>query len=295
MLKKFIWQPIQMICIAIALLAALCACSLTKPSASFATSTPSLDVPLSTTLPKPMAKSRYGNPDRYAVSGQQYHVLPTAKGYCKVGYASWYGTKFHGRCTSSREPYDMFRLTAASRILPIPTYVEVTNLENGHSIVVKVNDRGPFKSDRIIDLSYLAAAKLGFADKGTAKVQVKALDLDELNNDQISQSNMLANTENSTEVVQINPKKLASHSNAAAIKLQRYLQLGAFSHPTNAVRLKDQLAQYTKASIRIKTGTLNNQTIYRVQIGPFHDASESDDIQQTLLQHGFNKVITLFS
>ena len=111
--------------------------------------------------PRKLPKSRYGNPKSYVVFGKRYHVLNSAEGYNKRGIASWYGTKFHGQLTSSREPYNMYAMTAASPNLPIPTFVRVTNLENGRTIIVKVNDRGPFASNRIIDLSYAAAKKLG--------------------------------------------------------------------------------------------------------------------------------------
>ena len=110
------------------------------------------------------------------MNGETYRVLQSAAGYYATGMASWYGRKFHGRLTSSGEPYDMFQLTAAHRSLPIPAYVRVTNLDNGRSSVVRVNDRGPFHSDRIIDLSYAAAVKLGFADHGTARVRVEVIE-----------------------------------------------------------------------------------------------------------------------
>ncbi len=136
-------------------------------------------------LPDPVPvdepKSATGNPPSYSVFGKTYYTLETAAGYDATGSASWYGRKFQGRRTSSGEPFDMLKLTAAHTTLPIPTYVEVTNLENGRRVVVRVNDRGPFHDGRIIDLSYAAAVKLGFADAGTARVRVVALqDLPEL-------------------------------------------------------------------------------------------------------------------
>ena len=129
-------------------------------------------------LPDPVVrndpKSRRGN-NPYVVFGKHYQVMDTAAGYDQVGGASWYGTKFHGRTTSSGEPYDMYELTAAHRSLPIPTYVRVTNLQNGRSSIVRVNDRGPFHPNRIIDLSFAAAVKLGFERTGTARVRVESL------------------------------------------------------------------------------------------------------------------------
>ncbi len=120
--------------------------------------------------------SRYGNPETYTVAGRSYRVMETSRGYVAEGNASWYGRKFHGRRTSSGEPFDMFALTAAHRSLPIPAFARVTNLSNGRSTVVKINDRGPFHDDRIIDLSYAAAVKLGFHGSGTARVKVEVLE-----------------------------------------------------------------------------------------------------------------------
>jgi len=127
-------------------------------------------------LPEPVPRSeplaRYGNRPTYSVLGRSYRVMTDPRGYRERGTASWYGTKFHGRPTSSFEPYDMYQFTAAHKTLPLPTFVRVTHLGNGRSIVVRVNDRGPFHGDRIIDLSYAAAVKLGMHIKGTAEVEV---------------------------------------------------------------------------------------------------------------------------
>ena len=127
--------------------------------------------------PTPVAepRSRYGNPRSYVVFGKTYRTLPSSRGYVERGIASWYGTKFHKRLTSSREPYDMYAMTAAHKTLPLPTYVRVTHLENGRSAVVRVNDRGPFHPGRIIDLSYAAAVKLGVAEAGSGPVEVRAI------------------------------------------------------------------------------------------------------------------------
>ena len=130
-------------------------------------------------LPDPVVRherpTKRGNPKSYTVFGKTYYVMNSAAGYDAVGNASWYGRKFHGRLTSSGEPFDMYELTAAHRTLPIPTYARVTNLENGRSTVVRINDRGPFHNNRIIDLSYAAAVKLGYAALGTAPVRVDVL------------------------------------------------------------------------------------------------------------------------
>lgn len=130
-------------------------------------------------LPNPKVEqlkpSATGNGPQYVVWGKTYQVMPSAENYQEQGIASWYGVKFHGRRTSSGEPYDMFKLTAAHRSLPIPVFARVTNLSNGRSTIVRINDRGPFHEDRLIDLSYAAAVKLGFHENGTARVAVETL------------------------------------------------------------------------------------------------------------------------
>jgi len=120
--------------------------------------------------------NRFGKTNSYVALKKRYHVLPTSKGYRKRGQASWYGTQFHGRKTSNGERYNMFAMTAAHTTLPLPTYAKVTNLENGKSVIVKINDRGPFHGNRLIDLSYVAAAKLGILSRGTGRVEVESID-----------------------------------------------------------------------------------------------------------------------
>ena len=127
-------------------------------------------------VPRVEPKSRYGNPDSYEVFGKRYYPLQSSRGYRERGVASWYGQKFHGRRTSSGETYNMHAMTAAHKTLPLPSYVQVTNLRNSRRVVVRVNDRGPFHPNRIIDLSHTAAAKLRMLGKGTALVEVRAID-----------------------------------------------------------------------------------------------------------------------
>ena len=128
-------------------------------------------------IPKLENYGKYGNPKSYKVIGVRYKTLNTHIGYAEKGKASWYGKKFHGRLTSTREVYNMYRISAAHKSLPIPCYVKVTNLDNNKSLIVRVNDRGPFKKGRIIDLSYAAAKKLGFIEQGTANVYVQAINV----------------------------------------------------------------------------------------------------------------------
>lgn len=132
-------------------------------------------VPSDEPVPRAEPPSRTGNSDTYVVFGRRYRVRETSEGYCERGIASWYGWDFHGRKTSSGPPFNMYELTAAHKSLPLPTYVRVTNLDNGFNIVVKVTDRGPFVGRRLIDLSYAAAVRLGMEGQGTAPVEVVAL------------------------------------------------------------------------------------------------------------------------
>jgi rare lipoprotein A len=165
--------------------------------------------------PKLESFSRYGNPGAYAVNGRTYEVMRTSGGYKTKGIASWYGTKFHKQRTSSGDNYDMYAMTAAHRTLPLPTYVRVKNLNNGREAVVKVNDRGPFHSDRIIDLSYAAATKLGLMPKGTAPVEIEAL---------------------------MSGSKMAYY----------YIQAGAFSSEQLASALKQKLIKVTPSPVFIE-------------------------------------------
>lgn len=194
-------------------------------------------------VPRKEPPSARGNPSEYTVWGRTYRVLPSAAGYFATGVASWYGRKFHGRTTSSGEPYDMFQLTAAHRSLPIPTYVRVTNLDNQRSTIVRVNDRGPFHSERIIDLSYAAAVKLGFADHGTAPVRV--------------------------EVVTADPE-----SNFV-------LQAGAFRELAAADRLKRSLVQLTGQPAYVVR--VASDQLYRVRLGPVAGQGEAQRLRDLIV------------
>jgi len=127
-------------------------------------------------IPRPEVRTAAGNKSPYTVLGKTYRIQPVPPGHRERGLGSWYGTKFHGRKTSLGEPYDVYTMTAAHKTLPLPSYLRVTNLENGKRVVVRVNDRGPFHDDRVIDLSYAAAYRLGYADKGTAFLELEVLD-----------------------------------------------------------------------------------------------------------------------
>ena len=131
---------------------------------------------ISNVVPQGEQKSKCGNPDSYVVFGKRYYTRASSKGYVQRGIASWYGGKFHGRKTSNGERYNMYAMTAAHKTLPLPTYARVTNLTNGRSAVVRINDRGPFHENRVIDLSYTAARRLDMLANGTAMVEVRAID-----------------------------------------------------------------------------------------------------------------------
>jgi rare lipoprotein A len=220
-------------------------------------------------VPRAEPRSRYGNPESYMVYGKRYHTLPSSKGYSERGTASWYGTKFHGKRTSSGEPYDLYGMTAAHKTLPLPTYVEVTNLQNGRSVIVKVNDRGPFHDDRIIDLSYTAAAKLGILGHGTGVVEVKAIDTE---------------TGGTLQLASATP---AVRDTAATQFL--YLQVGAFSSQENAERLRNEILAQEIAEVRIVETENTAGTFYKVQVGPLTDTSEADRVVRALKPLGINE------
>jgi len=216
-------------------------------------------------VPKVVTPSRYGNPQSYAIDGQRYYVLHTSTGYVQRGIASWYGTKFHNHRTSSGEDYNMYAMTAAHKTLPLPTYVQVTNLNNGAKVIVKVNDRGPFMRNRLIDLSYAAAYKLGMLDTGTAPVEVRAID----------------------------PKAYARQQMARAKqhtipeKYALYLQVGAFLDRNNAEQMRSNVKHIAGEKVRITTAQLDNdQRVYRVRIGPLADVDHADSLATKLSQHG---------
>jgi len=203
----------------------------------------------------------------YKVFGVSYYPMQDGRNYRAVGEASWYGTKFHGRKTANGEKYDLYGMTAAHKTLPLPTYVKVTNLANNKSVIVRVNDRGPFYSDRIIDLSFAAAQKLDFAKKGVAKVKVEGIDPRQWQAQNIS-----------PKPLNIAGKKVAPHQMPGL-----YLQVGAFSVLSSAQNLMQQLQGLSKtASTFIVPLEQNNLTLYRVRIGPFTDFLAAKKLAETI-------------
>lgn len=217
-------------------------------------------------VPKDEPRSKYGNASSYEVFGKRYYTLKSSKGYKQKGVASWYGTKFHGRRTSSGEPYDMYAMTAAHKTLPLPTYVEVTNLDNGRKVIVKVNDRGPFHGNRLIDLSYSAATKLDIISRGTGKVEVRAITAGQA------------------------PVKSASlvkpPEKASPVSL--YLQVGAFKTTSAAQQLKTKLQQQIGDAILIVPSRQADDRWYRVRVGPLENVEYGDYLASRLVDLGFN-------
>lgn len=222
-------------------------------------------------VPKHEPRSQYGNPQSYVVFGKRYHVMDNSQGYVERGIASWYGKKFHGRRTSSGESYDMYAMTAAHKSLPLPTYVQVTNLENGHDVIVKVNDRGPFHDNRIIDMSYAAANKLGMLGRGTALVEVRAITPGQ-------------------ESKPVQRHVAADSSDRASPNTDRFfIQVGAFSDLENAERLRMRLDSIEEQMARIYQTVVDNQTLYRVRIGPLKNVETADRIVADLPEYDIHE------
>jgi rare lipoprotein A len=217
-----------------------------------------------------------GNKSPYTVNGRTYRVMQSEQGYSERGFASWYGEKFHGHKTSNGEIYDMFQLSAAHKSMPIPSYLKVTNLENNRSIVVRVNDRGPFHSERIIDLSYAAAHMLGFDNKGTAMVEIEAI---------VPTSLAVANS-----APAYTPPSAAQVSPAGAI-----LQVGAFSDRAAAEQLTARLQGMTTRPVFIRSVQLtdSNEVIHRVRVGPIPNADEITRISNSVVAADLGRPYTV--
>lgn len=263
-------------------------------------------------IPEPQVRdeprSAIGNRD-YAVLGKRYQVRDRADGYVEEGLASFYGNKFHGRKTSNHEIYDMYAFSAAHRTLPLPCFVRVTNLANGKSVVVRVNDRGPFHSGRIIDLSYAAAAKLGFVRQGTARVEVRALRPgEERDDDRRDDDTRVAVRAPATPLPPAAPAdpalsadeferwmqergiRVATGAPAAAPAPapatpppaapvvvaagpgEVLVQVGAYSARENADRARDRLSAGGLSPVRIDEGNVDGRPVWRLRLGPVPEA-----------------------
>jgi rare lipoprotein A len=219
-------------------------------------------------VPRPESPSRYGNGPVYEVLGQRYTVLPSSNGYHERGVASWYGQKFHGRLTSNRETYDMYAMTAAHKTLPLPTYARVRNLRNNKSVIVRVNDRGPFVHNRIIDLSYAAALKLDMIGDGTSLVEVTALTAAEPAGD-VATRQMTAASDRPDSVAVSSPAR-------------SFVQVGAFGNRENADRRRTLLQANGIDGVLVHADTSVTPTLYRVRIGPIVEVVQYDGIVAAL-------------
>jgi rare lipoprotein A len=217
-------------------------------------------------VPKVEPLARYGNKANYSVLGRDYQLLSNSHGYVERGIASWYGNKFHGYMTSSLEPYDMYAFSAAHKTLPLPTYARVTNLDNGKSVVVRINDRGPFHENRIIDLSYAAAVRIGVWPKGTGLVEVRAID-----------------PAHPDAAPPPSPRVITAEAASARI----YLQLGAFGDLANAERVAGAARRDGIDHVDIQSAGVNGHTVHRVRVGPLVDVAAADALTPRIERLGF--------
>ena len=204
-------------------------------------------------------RAKYGNPPFYEVHGQRYVVLPSSSGYVEEGIASWYGPDFHGGRTATGETYDMHAMTGAHPTLPLPTWVRVTNLENGRSVVVRLNDRGPFARGRIIDLSRAAAEGLDMVRAGTARVEVRSLTSD-------------------------------GPAPAAAVPVAYYAQAGAFGSRANADALAGRLRSAGIEGVTVSEGDSGGRPMFRVRAGPAASLADFDRLVERLRAAGAEAV-----
>ena len=267
-------------------------------------------------VPRIEPLSKYGNPKSYVVFGKTYNTLPSSRGFVQRGIASWYGKKFHGKLTSSREPYDMYGMTAAHTQLPLPTYVQVTNLKNGKQVILRVNDRGPFHANRVIDLSYSAAMKLDIVREGTGLVEVRALDprnyrlannksegqfedqaevLSNLEKPRLNESGqdveapvVVSQVETAPEISEKISEQQAVYEGSSTVTVadatttlvsgpQVYIQVSAFGDRANANQLKNQLSELNLGSVSISSVVKYAKQLHRVRIGPLATVQSADD------------------
>ncbi len=254
-------------------------------------------------VPTPYAGPLKANP--YTVMGQTYFPLQDASRYSAVGTASWYGTKFHGQATANGEAYDLYGMTAAHKTLPLPCYVRVTNLDNGRSVILRVNDRGPFYSDRIIDLSFAAAKKLGYAETGTARVKVEGIDplRWQAGQGQTSTAALLVMAPDpavtaavaaasrtperwtpppAQHAAAVVPGALGPSAGSQPASGGLFIQVGAFANPDAAELLKDRLSGMVSAPVFISPVVRNQQVYHRVRLGPVASASEAARLEDSV-------------
>ncbi len=232
-------------------------------------------------VPVPVQRTLAGNKSPYTVNGKTYSVMPSETGYEETGMASWYGRKFHGHLTSNGEIYDMFTFTAAHKTLPIPSFLEVTNLDNGKSLIVRVNDRGPFHDGRIVDLSYAAAAYLDYAANGTARVRVRAVTADQ----QPAPGNLLLTGGNA---VNIQDEVITERNLIEEEAGSDYLQVGAFSSESSARQLLARIQELTSvpAFIRSDMNEATGSLLHRVRLGPVNETIDFQALVRLFMDAG---------
>ena len=231
-------------------------------------------------VPRSEPKSRGGNKN-YRVNGKNYSVLNSSNGYKQRGIASWYGKKFHGHRTSNGEVYDMYQMSAAHKSLPLPSYVRVTHLKNGKSVILRVNDRGPFHRNRLIDLSYVAAKKLGITATGTGVVEIEAI------NPSLYHSKK-NNSDSKPRSSGHSKNRFDNRKNRAGSNYQVFLQVGAFSQHQNAESLQNRIGNLSLPySTKVEFDA--SQNLYKVKLGPFASVDAADTATETLYQHQIDK------
>jgi rare lipoprotein A len=243
-------------------------------------------------VPRVELKSVSGNYSPYRVNGKSYKVLNSAKGYHAIGIASWYGSKFHGYKTANGEEYDMYKLTAAHKTLPLPTFLRVKNLDNGKTIVVRVNDRGPFHSGRIIDLSYAAALKLGFAKKGTAHVELTAL---VPKSKTIAKFPIVESKENNETL------KMGGNKSDVYAGYGLFIQVGAFSDKKSAENLMKKVKKHLASPVHLvlsdsKGSSLvidSKRKIYRIWVGPFNKRKRAETELKLINEANFDQPLII--
>jgi len=266
-------------------------------------------------VPRIEARSRGGNKSPYRVFGKQYWVMPSSLGYTATGTASWYGSKFHGHQTSNGEIYNMYSMTAAHKSLPIPTYAKVTNLNNGRHVIVRVNDRGPFHGDRLIDLSYAAATKLGYAKLGTAQVRIEAIDpvawqrekyqpavaaapAPLIQKQQPQQQPQLSQSQPNysvvpAAVVEAHTSTSTLPATALAADDKIFVQVGAFSNLDSAQRLKHNLQTLTGEEVVVYLDQRHAPILHKVHVGPIRDLTAAQQVRDLISRNGFGTSLIL--
>jgi rare lipoprotein A len=290
------------LCAAVAVGMAACFSAPRRPGSPSPAATPEAETPppaqsAPDVVPRIEPRSRNGNPPFYDVLGKRYFVLSSSVGYVERGVASWYGPGFHKVRTSIGEIYDMYGMSAAHKTLPLPAYVRVTNLQNGRSVVVRVNDRGPFVGNRIIDLSYTAASKLDMLRNGTAMVEVRSLDGAPAPAPALETP--LTAADSAPTAAPLSPLETASPTATSpaaaaagapvalvAVPAALFIQAGAFSDPKNAERLVEKLRGGGYGKIFVRDNEIAGRRMYRVRIGPVPNVAEFDRIVAALERVG---------